>query len=158
MSTLYVSLIGAVIFCLDRLTKAVAEAHLQSASLPVIPRIFHLTLVHNTGAAFGMLKGGTILLGCVTVFCVVAIFILLNHRALWSRFVGLPLDRWLILAFGFIVGGACGNLFDRLRYSCVIDFLDFRVWPVFNVADSAITVGGVILFFKVFFQERKEKI
>lgn len=156
MSTLYVSLIGAIVFGLDRLTKAAAEAHLGAASLPVIPRIFHLTLVHNTGAAFGILKGGTFLLAGVTIFCLVAIFVLLNNKKLWSRFFAGPLDNWFVLAFGLILGGACGNLLDRLHFSYVIDFLDFRIWPVFNLADSAITVGGVILFFKICFQDRKE--
>ncbi|MFA5038487.1 MAG: signal peptidase II [Candidatus Omnitrophota bacterium] len=156
MPTLQVFLIGAAVFAFDRLTKAAAEAHLSSiGSYPVVPDIFHLTLVHNTGAAFGLFKNGTFLLALVTILCVGAIFALLNNSRWFSKFFSGPLDGWFLAAFGLIVGGGCGNLLDRLRYSYVIDFLDFRIWPVFNLADSAITAGGIILFFKICFPPRK---
>lgn len=157
MPTFQVFVIGAAVFILDRMTKGAAEAHLASeGSLPVVPNIFHLTLVHNTGAAFGFLKGGTIILAAVTVLCIVSILVLLNNEKLFRKFFYSAPDAWLRLAFGLIIAGALGNLVDRVCYSYVIDFLDFRVWPVFNVADSSITIGGVILFFKIFFSDRKD--
>ncbi|MBF0122092.1 MAG: signal peptidase II, partial [Candidatus Omnitrophica bacterium] len=60
------------------------------------------------------------------------------------------LDQLYILAFSLILGGAIGNLIDRIAVGYVIDFIDFRVWPVFNIADSAITIGACIIFFKCF--------
>ena len=62
----------------------------------------------------------------------------------------------LKLSLSFILGGAIGNLIDRLQFGFVVDFLDFRVWPVFNIADSAITIGGILLFF-ILLKESKTK-
>ena len=60
----------------------------------------------------------------------------------------------MILALGLILGGAIGNLIDRILFGCVIDFLDFRVWPVFNIADSSITIGAGMLTLKVLFDKK----
>lgn len=100
---------------------------------PILPNVFHLTLVHNTGVAFGLLKGSGLLvtlgtLGIIVGFC-------------WSRL--------LTLSAGLILGGAIGNLIDRLRVGAVIDFLDFRIWPVFNLADSCITLGAVLMAWQI---------
>ncbi|MDD5019362.1 MAG: signal peptidase II [Candidatus Omnitrophica bacterium] len=155
MSILYVSLIALVVSVLDRLTKSAAEISLSSLdTLAVIPGIFHLTLVHNTGAAFGLLRGGSVVLVAITFLCVAAIFLFLKVPRFLKVFFGLDhVDAGLCLAFGLILGGAVGNLIDRLQFSYVIDFLDFRIWPVFNVADSAITVGAGILFLKMLFSK-----
>ena len=63
-------------------------------------------------------------------------------------------DGWIRFSLGLILGGACGNLIDRFRWGSVIDFLDFRVWPVFNVADSAITIGGILICYKMLFSKK----
>lgn len=157
MPILHVILIAVGVIALDRLTKSAAEAYLHTLGThPVIPHVFHLTLVHNTGAAFGLLRGGVFFLILTTFVCIVMMMALLKSRRLLDKFFGLTeIDKWLCLSFGLILGGAVGNLIDRLRYSYVIDFLDFRVWPVFNVADSAITLGAGILFCKVMFHKKE---
>ncbi len=100
---------------------------------PVLPNIFHLTLVHNAGVAFGLLQGCGLLITLVTCAVIVGLW--------WSRL--------FTLSTGLILGGAIGNLIDRLRIGAVIDFLDFRIWPVFNLADSCITVGAVLMAWQI---------
>jgi signal peptidase II len=117
-------------------------------SLPIIPDFFHLTLVHNRGIAFGLFGGYDQLL-LLTISLSIAILAVIGHR-LWKKREGrfLTLNR---IAIALIFAGAVGNWLDRLRYGAVIDFFDFRIWPVFNVADMAISVGVglyLIYFFK----------
>ena len=106
-------------------------------SLPVISRVLHLTYVQNTGAAFGLLKHQqTLFIG--TSLLIIAWLI----RESLAR----PPQSFLVMwSYALILGGAAGNLIDRLRFGHVVDFLDFRIWPVFNVADSAITIGVTLL-------------
>lgn len=123
---------------LDRLTKALVVAQFSlGESLPLIPSVFHLTYVQNTGAAFGLLKGYSWLFIGLSIVVVVWI--------VWELFGKQPISRLLIWGGSLIIGGALGNLIDRLQWSYVVDFIDFRVWPVFNVADSAITLGVILL-------------
>lgn len=119
---------------LDQLTKVLALHGLsQVDTVEVIPRIFHLTLVHNTGIAFGFFRQHPSILLSLITLSLVFLF-------LWGR--NLPKENKMErFALALILGGAVGNWLDRLRFGAVIDFLDFRVWPVFNVADSAITIG-----------------
>ena len=127
---------------LDRLSKCAACAALESGgSVAVIPSIFHLTLVRNTGAAFGMLKDGRLFFIGASVVAIIAIIAYIARRT--------PKDMLVSLALGLILGGAAGNLADRVLYGYVIDFLDLRVWPVFNIADSCITIGTIILVLKI---------
>lgn len=133
-------LIGSLVFVLflDQFTKWLAVVHLKPlGSIPVIPQIFHLTYVENSGIAFGFFRNHPELL---TIVITVSLFILLIYTQFFTG-----ANRLRKIAYGFILGGAFGNLVDRYRIQHVIDFLDFRVWPVFNVADSFITIG-VILF------------
>jgi signal peptidase II len=95
--------------------------------------------VHNRGAAFGLLRNQVPLLICTTFFAIWLIYVNLRHSPGGKKF---SLYR---ISLGLVLAGALGNLIDRIFYSYVIDFLDFRIWPVFNVADSAITVGAVLL-------------
>jgi len=106
----------------------------------VIPGIFHLTLVHNRGIAFGLFSQFPwLLMAVVTVSLILITWI--SHRPAFRK----PLDQWV---FGLILGGALGNWLDRVLYGAVIDYFDFRVWPVFNIADSAISIGvGIYLFY-----------
>ena len=129
--------ISACVFILDRITKHLASAYIDvHQSIPVINGFFHLTLVHNSGAAFGLLKN-QVPLFIVTSLCAVVLIIrdLLLNRP----------HRLYNCALSLILAGAAGNLVDRLFLGYVVDFLDFRVWPVFNVADSAITIGVCLL-------------
>ncbi len=106
----------------------------------MIRNIFHLTLVHNTGIAFGLFKNqGIFFLG----FSLIAICVF--SWLLYKQARAQALTRVSRLGFSLIIGGALGNFVDRLQFGYVVDFIDFRIWPVFNVADSAITIGAFIL-------------
>ena len=136
--------IGALVVIADRLSKlAVMKYMTEMESIPVIPKVLFLTYVHNTGAAFGMFQRGTLVLAGISALVVVLV--------VWA--IRLPVGRptWFRVALGLILGGALGNLYDRLFYRAVVDFLDVRVWPVFNVADSGIFVGGILAFFVILF-------
>lgn len=143
-----VFLIAALALSADWLTKVVALKYLSlGQSLKVLPGIFHLTLVYNTGAAFGLLKNHGFFFTCLALF-VIAFIIFYALRLKTKR-------TFLCLALGLILGGACGNLLDRIFRGYVVDFIDLRIWPVFNVADSCITAGIVLLAAKLFFAGRK---
>ena len=128
---------------IDRLSK-VFFAHLLSLneSIALIKGVVHFTLVHNTGIAFGLFKD------CGAVFFVIPLILtgLLIYNVYYYR--DREYSRTYIMAFSLILGGAIGNLIDRIFLGHVVDFIDLRVWPVFNVADSAITVGAVIILLK----------
>ncbi len=159
MSTIHLFLVLFFVLVLDQATKYLAQVFLSSSvSFPIIRGIFHLTLVHNSGAAFGLLKGGTFLFIIISIICVIAIVLLLKNNALFSKIFALDAqDKLVRFSLGLILGGAFGNLIDRLRFSYVVDFLDFRIWPVFNVADSAITIGGIVLFFRILINKKTVK-
>ncbi len=131
-------LVASVVFVIDRITKIVAVSAMSyGQSIEVLPNIFQLTLVFNNGTAFGLLKGQNTILAIITAIAVV----LLVAYAVTHKNHSLAVSA----AIGFILGGALGNLLDRIKFGYIIDFLDFRVWPVFNIADSAITAGMAIL-------------
>ncbi len=113
----------------------------QDESIPLINNIFYLTYVRNPGAAFGMLPYRTVFFIIVTVLVLVGIVIFFKR---------IPGGRVLLkTGLALQVGGAVGNLIDRVRFGHVIDFFDFRVWPVFNVADIGIVIGVGILFIEL---------
>lgn len=136
MAIALIILIGLIT---DQLTKFLVLKKLSlSQSIPVIGNIFHITLVFNQGAAFGMLKGFTVVLIIISVATI--FFIVKNLRNKTSRRIDLS-----TMALALIACGATGNCIDRLRFGYVVDFLDFRIWPVFNIADSFISIGAVLL-------------
>ena len=141
--------IGAgIIVALGQLTKALIRYFLlPGQSWPIWSGVFHFSYVQNPGAAFGLLKHQTGLLVAVTAVVVVAI--LLYAGRLEPHMV---LLRWAMI---LVLGGAVGNLVDRLRFGYVVDFLDFRVFPVFNVADTAIVTGVGLLFLYLLQSEGK---
>ncbi len=120
-----------------------------SESWALINGVFHLTLVHNRGAAFGILKDQTPLF--ITTSCVAIFLIWKNLKDCKALKISL-----YSVSLSLILAGAIGNLIDRVRFGYVIDFLDFRVWPVFNVADSAITIGAVLLGISILKPQRRE--
>lgn len=129
--------LAVAVIILDRGTKVWAVDWLYPRSPVPVTRFFTLTYVENTGAAFGMLQGAN------TFFIAVSVVLLGGLAWLRRR---LPRERLAAqFALALVAGGALGNLYDRLRFGYVIDFLDFRVWPVFNVADSCISCGAVLL-------------
>ena len=141
----FILLIAIVL--LDQATKMIVDRMLPlHQSVPVIENFFSLTYIRNTGAAFGLLAEANEFFrrGFLIAFSLAAIgFIILMLRRLPES------EKALTVALGFILGGAVGNLVDRLSYGEVIDFLDFYWssyhWPAFNVADSFITVGVLLI-------------
>lgn len=138
-----------VIIILDQVVKrVVVNAMKMGESIEVIGSFVRLTRTANTGAAFGLFRGGTTWFIAISLIAAVVI-IALSRRIVQSR----PSER---LAFGLILGGAVGNLIDRIaRDGAVVDFIDiggpaYR-WPAFNVADSAITVGVTLLAVSIVF-------
>ncbi|MFH1414278.1 MAG: signal peptidase II [Candidatus Omnitrophota bacterium] len=134
-------IIVLTILLLDQSTKLlIIKNFVHHESLPVLKGIFHITLTHNTGAAFGILKNQVPLFIFTSLFAVFLIYANIRKN---------KEGRFYSLALSLILGGALGNLVDRVRLGYVIDFLDFRIWPVFNIADSAITIGAILLGFSI---------
>ena len=136
-----------VVVALDQLTKAVVASRMElHQSIPLIDGFAALTYIRNTGAAFGLLAGRAEAMR-------VPFFLLISAGAvvLLAWFLrGIPAERRLIVAAcGAVAGGAIGNMIDRVAFGEVIDFVDLSLagyhWPAFNVADSAITVGVLLL-------------
>jgi len=136
-----------LIVFVDRFTKLFFfDLLIYGESLPIVRNILHMTMVHNTGIAFGLFKDYGI---TFIVIPIVAVFLLV-FNIYYYRQNNEALSRAYIVAFSLILGGAIGNLIDRIVYGYVIDFIDFRVWPVFNIADSAITIGAILIAYKCF--------
>jgi len=131
-------LICLIIVAADQLIKLVINnKFICGQSLPVIKNIFHLTYVKNTGAAFGIFQNQNMffIISTLVIIVIMLIYInIINKKSIWFK-----------LAAGLILGGAVANLIDRIRVGCVIDYLDFRIWPVFNLADSTIVIGAGIM-------------
>ncbi len=131
-------LIVVVVFFLDQLSKLFVVSRMQMfESIPVFENIFHLTLVPNYGAAFGLLPNRTGFLIAATI--VVVVLILVYVRQVPSHFI------YLRLGLALQLGGALGNLADRIRLGYVVDFFDFQIWPIFNIADMAVVLGVFFL-------------
>ena len=140
---------------LDRLTKIFFSRVLsEGESLPVIHHFFHMTLVHNTGIAFGLFKDQ----GMVFIIIPVIAIFLLIYNIYYYKNNDEKLSKLYIVGFSLILGGAIGNLIDRIVFGYVVDFIDLRMWPVFNIADSAITIGAVVVAWQCLALSNKEKI
>jgi signal peptidase II len=138
--------LGAGIVALDQWTKQLAVTHLLDSgvrSVPVLGPYIRFTYVENRGAAFGLLQEQT------SFFIVVGLTVI--GVILYSlRQMSRP-SLILTLSLGLQLGGAIGNLIDRIRFGFVVDFVDLTVWPVFNVADSAIVCGVIGLAYTLAF-------
>jgi signal peptidase II len=140
-------MLAGAIFALDQLAKLLIEAALpEGHSRPLIPGVLMLTHIRNPGTAFGLLRGSGPLLTAITVAAVIFII----SYWLYVRRQEEAMSPILLWGLALPLGGAAGNLLDRLRLGHVTDFIDFRVWPVFNVADSAITVGACLVAYYFF--------
>ena len=130
-----------VVLALDVVTKALVVSRLaEGESVRLIPGVLFLTHTTNTGGAFGMSTGTPWLFGVVST----AVVLLITWNARYVR------SAWKAVSLGLILGGAAGNLLNRLSDGLgfsgrVVDFIDVRIWPVFNLADSAIVAGAVML-------------
>lgn len=138
-------LITMSVLAADRISKYIAKGYLRPrGSLPVIDGIFHLTYVENRGVAFGMLQNKGWVFIPVTLVVILGMVYLLGKTEKKSRM--------LRLSMAMVLGGAIGNLYDRIFIGYVVDFLDFRIWPVFNLADSSIVIGAVLLGYLIAFK------
>lgn len=140
------ALFGLALFValIDQTVKwLIVESFVLGESRTVIPGFFNLTLVHNTGGAFGLMARKTWLFIVLSIFTMG--FLIWYYRR-YRHKIG-----WVVWPVGLVLGGAIGNLIDRLRLGYVVDFLDVYVkgwhWPAFNIADSAICVGLLVLAF-----------
>jgi len=130
---------AAFILSLDQITKYIVNKNLPvNSSIEIIPKVFFITNVKNSGASFGLFQNRTNILVVVSVIAIILIIILKIRLNLNSIIYNISL--------GFVLGGALGNLIDRFFIGEVTDFFNFVYWPVFNVADSFIVIGfGVII-------------
>ncbi len=138
----------AGIFLLDHLTKVAAMEWLPDTPVKVFP-FFQLRYVENTGAAFGMMQGGNLLL--IFIMLGIIVYLLKSWKELCSY------GKMVEVGSIFILAGAIGNLYDRIVLGYVVDFLDFLVWPVFNVADSFITVGACLFGISLLSNRTKQR-
>lgn len=128
---------AVVVFVLDRITKTlVASQVAYGTEVPVIGHLVGITNVRNSGAAFGFAPAGAtiFLIASVAVAIGLVVYVMRNPGTAWNDAV-----------LGLILGGTVGNGYDRVVYGTVTDFINFHFWPVFNVADSAISIGVVLL-------------
>ncbi len=129
-------MIGAGLVVLDQATKFVVRANMSAGqSIPVIANIFHLTFVKNTGGVWGFFKGQSMFLVWLSIMAIGALLYF------WDQFELPEIMQSVILA------GVVGNLIDRIFLGYVIDFFDFRIWPVFNFADSFITLSIIYILY-----------
>ncbi len=140
--------LGAFVWGVDRSSKIVAQRMLWENPIPVFP-FFHLHYVENTGASFGMFQGGNTLLIFVTA--AIIIYLLYSWKELCAQ------GSWTRWGSVLILAGALGNLYDRITLGYVVDFLDFLVWPVFNIADTAICIGAGLMVLSLFWGHKKRE-
>ncbi|MEW5958612.1 MAG: signal peptidase II [Chloroflexota bacterium] len=150
MALLTILAVAALVFALDQASKYLVLQFIQKEAswtlFPALARLFRLTYITNTGAAFGIFPqlGGTFML--VAVMVIVAIILFHHH---------LPIENfWVRFSLGLQLGGALGNLLDRIRHGHVIDFVDIGFWPIFNLADLSIIAGVTILAYFLWDEEQ----
>ena len=155
---IWMLLIAAAVIAVDRWTKQWVGAHLAlGQAIVVIPKVFRITHVLNTGAAFSMFENMNehTVRNLLIVFSILAVIVVL--MLLWKLGKTFTMTS---VALALILGGALGNLYDRVMYSHVVDFLEVHIvhyhWPDFNVADSCIVIGACLLLLEMLWP-RKDK-
>ena len=124
-------------FALDRVTKSLVAAQIDyGTEVPVIGHLVGITNVRNSGAAFGFAPAGA------SIFLIASIVVSIGLVIYVARNPGTP---WNDGVLGLIMGGTLGNGYDRIVHGTVTDFINFHFWPVFNVADSAISIGDALM-------------
>lgn len=151
------TIISVIVIILDQISKAIATANLTMFDPVAVMPMFNFTLMHNEGAAFSFLSeaGGWqrwFFAGLASIVSVVIFF--------WIKKLT-PQEKGMAISLSLILGGAIGNLIDRVRFGYVVDFIDVYYntshWPAFNIADSAISVGAVIMIIFSFREDKKNK-
>jgi signal peptidase II len=149
--------IAAIVVLLDRASKLWIVSRIKPGhAIVIIPKVFRLTHVLNTGAAFSIFEGSTsptLVRNLLIGFSIVAVVVVL--ALIWKMGRNITLTS---VALALILGGAVGNLYDRIRFAYVVDFLEVHIvhyhWPDFNVADSAIVVGACLLLLEMLRPQR----
>ena len=139
---------------LDWLTKYWIQTSMAlNDTIPVIDGIFHITYIHNYGAAFSILQGKQSFLLIVTGIAMTAILAYMVIGQIRKK--AAPMELW---SLALILAGGIGNFIDRVRFGYVVDFFDFRIWPIFNVADIAVCCGcGLLVFYVLIWEPRMQK-
>ena len=135
--------IAFLVVVIDQITKfAITSKLALSESITIINNFFYFTFIKNFGIGFGLLNNPASRWILILITIVIIGIILYYYKELPKKY--LP-----IISTSLILGGAIGNLIDRFLFGFVIDFIDFRIWPAFNIADSAVTIGviGLIIYF-----------
>jgi signal peptidase II len=143
--------LSAGVFVLDRWSKSIIEAHVSTFDVhTVIPGFFDIVHSQNRGVAFGLMNESTSAWRTMVLIVFSAAALLLVAGLLWRA---ARLDRWTVTGLALVLGGAAGNLFDRVMWGRVTDFLEFYIgslhWPTFNVADSCIVIGSGLLLLEL---------
>jgi len=147
--------IAAGVIMGDQVTKGwVQHALSLQESIPLVPGLLKLTHVHNTGSAFSLFRGAGSWLVLVSIISLVAIL----RYWIGLRRRGEPVSPVLLWGLALPFGGAAGDLIDRIRLHYVVDFLELPNFPVFNVADSAITIGALLLVFHFMRQDAQSGV
>lgn len=141
--------IVAGIILLDQIVKKIVVSNMYlGESIPLLEDFFHITYIHNKGAAFSLWEQQWVLLiAFPAIVMIVGLVCLFIKRKTW--------DKLYLLSIAMICGGGLGNLIDRITHGYVVDMFDFRVFPVFNIADIFICVGCGLMLIYVIFLERK---
>jgi signal peptidase II len=140
--------VALVVFILDRVSKLAIQQNLALGDhVAVLGGLFWFDHTQNSGIAFSLARSHG---GVVFVFDIIAILFILY---LTTRVP--PGEPWLRVGLGMVLGGAIGNALDRVLAGSVTDFIDFRIWPVFNVADMGVTIGAVIIAWRLFAGSRQ---
>lgn len=142
-------LVAGIIFASDFFIKSYLRQTFPSQSIPLIKNILHLTVVFNPGAAFGILKGKTTLLAYTSIFFIIFFLSFIKREN--------NKNLLFLIACGLIIGGAASNLYDRIFLGYVVDYIDVRVWPVFNLSDASINTGAGLLLIDSFRKSRAKQ-
>jgi signal peptidase II len=143
--------LAILIVIMDQLSKSYVQTHMVvGMSIPVLQDVFHITYILNPGAAFGLFEHQTVFFILIAVSMVVATVYF---------YPKIP-SQYGLLRFGtgLMVGGALGNVIDRIKTGYVVDFFDFRIWPIFNIADAGIVCGVGCIMFTIIYLYKEDEI
>lgn len=146
-------IIAVIVIIIDQITKWLVVTKMELyEKIPIIDNFFYFTSHRNKGAAWGILQDQMIFFYIITAIVVIGIIYFMETHA--------RKDKLLAVSLGFILGGAIGNFIDRLLHQEVVDFLDFIIfkynYPIFNIADSSLVVGVVLIIIATFLDEKKK--
>ena len=149
MNKIFPYIMTVLILGFDQIVKLfVRQSMYEGQSIPVIQDIFHITYIENQGVAFGLFAGHTMVLVVISILILIGLFLFMWREK----------SQAASLRYGvaFIASGALGNIIDRAMKASVTDMFDFRIWPIFNVADIAVCVGFLLLVIYLLFSSEEK--